>query len=148
MAISDFSAAKYLAERSDWSLTNLQMQKILYLAHMVYLGRQRGEPLIREAFEAWDYGPVCPVLHHKLKIYGAEPVGNIFRSYTQLEDNSNEAKILKEALDSLGNLSGGHLVSITHKRGGAWARNYRNGMRGIPIPNQDIIDEYNEDLNQ
>jgi len=144
MTISAFAAAKYLAERSDWALTNLQMQKILYLAHMVYLGQNAGEPLIREAFEAWDYGPVCPILYHKLKIYGADPVGNIFRSYTELEEGSREAEILKEALDSLGSLSGGKLVAITHRKGGAWEKNYRNGMKSIIIPNSDIAGEYRE----
>ena len=56
MSIPAYSAARYICARGDWRVTNLALQKILYLAHMVHLGRT-GRALIDGEFEAWDYGP-------------------------------------------------------------------------------------------
>ncbi|RWO77206.1 type II toxin-antitoxin system antitoxin SocA domain-containing protein [Mesorhizobium sp.] len=67
MTLHVLSAAKHLAKQSGWSLSNLELQKILYLAHMFYLGRT-GEPLVSGHFEAWDYGPVHPDLYHRVKV--------------------------------------------------------------------------------
>jgi uncharacterized phage-associated protein len=64
MTISVFDAARTLGYYSDWKLSNLQMQKILYLAHMVYMDKNSGEPLVDEDFQAWDYGPVLPSLYY------------------------------------------------------------------------------------
>ena len=41
MAINVLQAAKYLAEESGWKLTRLELQKIIYLAHIVYLGKNK-----------------------------------------------------------------------------------------------------------
>lgn len=38
MTVSVLAAAKRLAQRSNWSLSNLELQNILYLAHMFYMG--------------------------------------------------------------------------------------------------------------
>lgn len=141
MPVSVFSAAGHLAERSGWSLSNLKIQKLLYLAHMFHLGRNNGIPLVDRYFEAWDYGPVSPDLYHRLKIYGADPVGNIFRAYPAIAEGT-ERDILDEAYDMLGHSPAGKLVAATHRRGGAWDRHYVGGIRGITIPNTDILEEY------
>lgn len=135
------SAAKKLAESSDWSLTNLELQKIVYLAHMFYMGRHDGEPLVHGNFEAWDYGPVHPDLYHRAKIFGSEKVkGFIFRGIG--DPSGPECEILEEAYRDLGHVRAGRLVSATHRKGGAWENNYRPGARGIIIPNSDILAEY------
>ena len=76
MAISVLSAAKHMGQFSAWTLTHLELQKLLYLSHMIYLG-SHGKPLISGSFEAWAYGPVHPDLYHKAKIFGSDPVENI-----------------------------------------------------------------------
>ena len=136
------SVAKRLLELSDWSLTNLKLQKLLYIAHMIWLGRT-GQPLIREAFEAWDYGPVCPVVYHRAKCFGARPVGNVFPDVPDLRDEEVE-KLLREIVEVLGCESPGKLVAIAHWERGAWARNYIPGARGVRIPNEHIREEYRE----
>ena len=73
MAVPVLRAGKHLAKMSGWTYSNLEMQKILYISHMVYLG-QLHEPLIEGHFEAWDYGPVHPELYYHLSSYGAKSV--------------------------------------------------------------------------
>ncbi|WP_145979787.1 Panacea domain-containing protein [Chelatococcus daeguensis] len=119
----------------------LELQKILYLAHMFYLGRTGGEPLVPGHFEAWDYGPVHPDLYHKAKIFGADPVENIFHGVADLGAGP-EREILDEAYEKLGKAGPGRLVSATHRPGGAWDTNYVPGVRHIIISNDDILNEY------
>lgn len=141
MTVNVFAAAKRLAKRSGWTLTNLEIQKILYLAQMFYLGRTGGEPLITGEFEAWDYGPVHPTLYHRIKIYGSEPVGNVFHNVADIPDGP-EAEIIDEAYDSLGQVGASRLVKATHRPGGAWEKHYLQGARNCVMSNADILQEY------
>jgi uncharacterized phage-associated protein len=143
VSISAASAAKYIGDRSGWSISNLVLQKVLYIAHMVFLGQNDGMPLINESFEAWDYGPVVPALYHQVKIFGNGPIKDVF--YTSGPINAGpEAALLSQAWRTLSTKKPGELVAITHWGHGAWAKHYRNGSRGIRIPNSDILAEYRE----
>src|SRR5205814_7409199 len=132
---------KRLGERSGWSLSNLEMQKLLYLAHMFYLGHT-GEPLVDGHFEAWDYGPVHPVLYHRAKIFGSAPVENIFNAVADLTGPREEIEILDKFVERLSHAVPGKLVAITHWDEGAWAKHYQPGGRHVVIPNEDIRQEY------
>lgn len=145
MTVSAFGAAKRLCLRSGWSLSNLQLQKLLYIAHMFHLGRT-GEPLINASFEAWDYGPVVPQVYHHAKVYGSDPIRDLFHSAPDLPD-SEETKSLDEVLRSFGDVGAAKLVAITHWSEGAWARYYQPKQRGITIPNGDILQEYRNRVN-
>jgi uncharacterized phage-associated protein len=143
VTVSVLSAASHLANRSGWTLSNLKLQKILYVAHMFHLGRNNGAPLVHGLFEAWDYGPVHPDLYRRAKIFGSDPVENIFHGYPELEAGSERA-ILDEAYESLGSAAPGRLVNATHRKGGAWETNYVPGILHCIIPNEDILREYQE----
>lgn len=142
MAVHIFAAAKHLANLSGWTLSNLEMQKILYLAHMFYLGRT-GEPLVHGQFEAWDYGPVHPDLYHRVKIYGSDPVGNVFHSIPDMVAGP-ERDIISEAYQTLGKAGAGRLVKATHRPNGAWATYYLPGARKRVLPNSAILKEYQD----
>lgn len=77
MTVRTIDAARYLSILSGWKLSNLQMQKILYMADMNFVG-QTQQRLLDEDFEAWDYGPVLPSLYHKCKAFGAKHVPDVF----------------------------------------------------------------------
>lgn len=143
--VSIFSAAKRLCEKSGWSLTHLEIQKMAYLAHMFYMGEHDGAPLVSGTFEAWDFGPVHPALYHALKKYGAEIVGSeAFRAHPNVPDTHDGARLLDGAVDELPRE---RLVAITHWREGAWQKNYKPLVRGIKIPNSDIMEEYRKRQN-
>lgn len=140
MAISSHAAAKVICEQGGWRVTNLALQKILYIAHMVHLGRS-GARLINAQFEAWDYGPVIPELYHRVKVFGDRPVQNVFYSARDVS-HTEEGRTLQEAGQHFLAKQPGELVAMTHWKDGAWARNYRPGVRGIIIPDSDIVNEY------
>ncbi len=143
MPISAFAAAKHIGKMSDWSKSNLEIQKILYIAHMLHLGNWQ-KRLVQEHFQAWDLGPVIPVLYHKAKIFGADPVKNIFRSVSDLDGSQPEAKTLHSTFNIVCGHTGGQLVAITHCKYGAWYKNYQPGALHVVIPNEDIIEEFKE----
>ncbi|WP_090521055.1 Panacea domain-containing protein [Paracoccus isoporae] len=138
--ISALAAAKEFGRLSGWGLSNLELQKLIYIAHMIYLGRT-GKPLVSGPFQAWDYGPVNPTLYHRAKVFGRAPVEDIFGSLPPLPEGA-EKRFIQEAYESLGALGPSQLVSITHRTGGAWEANYRPGRRYSLISNEDIRKEY------
>lgn len=142
MPTSVFSAARYLSERSGWTLSNLALQKLVFLAHMVNLG-EKGGPLIREHFEAWDYGPVSPDLYRRVKVFGSSPIRNVFHGDPVITDPAL-LESLDEVYNQVGNATPGQLVRITHRKNGAWDRSYTPGAMGVVIPNEAILQEYRE----
>ncbi|WP_394659154.1 Panacea domain-containing protein [uncultured Novosphingobium sp.] len=131
------SAAATLVDLSGGTLTNLQIQKILYLAQMFHLG-EAGEPIFSDDFQAWKLGPVVPAVYGKAKIYGNKPVTSFFVS-ARLPEGSGKA-VLERAYKELPK-SPSRLVAITHWDGGAWAKHYNDGF-GSTIPKDDILAEY------
>lgn len=132
---------RYICEKSDWTATNLQLQKILYMAQMISLGRTGGR-LVDTVFEAWDYGPVSPKLYQKLKSFGASPVEDVFEASKMLAADDARRKLLDEVCRELLPASAASLVHLTHWSGGAWAKHYRAGVKGVGIPDSDIRQEY------
>jgi len=141
MAISPQAAAQRLCEAADWKLTQLSVHKGLYLAHMTYLGKTAGCPLVSEEFQAWDYGPVLPSLYHDLKMFGRKPVKNVSWS-SATAGGEREIEVLDSIGNQIRNIPSSALVHFTHDPNGAWAKHYRPGARGIVIPNEDILEEY------
>lgn len=146
MSIDVLQAAKVVAQLSGWTLTNLSLQKIIYIAHMFHLGTY-DNALVSGNFEAWDLGPVHKDLYRHVKRFGASPVASI-RATVSSSGRQDEILTLSQAFDFLGGKTPSQLVAITHWSKGAWAKNYAHGIRSIIIPRSDIVDEYRERRNQ
>lgn len=142
MSVNSKSAAKWLCEASGWKITNLALQKLLYLSHMYHMGRIPGNPpLVDEEFEAWDYGPVLPRVYHTVKGFGSGPIGNVFNSVGDIDDEEAIAS-LQEVYVALKDTTAGRLVSMTHRDNGAWSRTYDRNARRNKIPNELILEEF------
>jgi uncharacterized phage-associated protein len=136
------SVSKYICERGDWTVTNLQLQKILYMAQMSYMGENGGSRLADAKFEAWDYGPVEPTLYRKVRMFGARPIQDVFYQARRFKDNDPRRQVLDDVCEALLPLRPAELVDLTHWNGGAWAKNYVPGLRGLKIPDTDIAAEF------
>lgn len=142
MSLHPFSAARRVCQLSGGRVSNLALNKILYVAQMIYLGQNGGaEPLISERFEAWDYGPVLPSVYRAAKPFGSHPVRDVFGNAPEVPEGP-AADALEQAVKVMGNKSPGQMVAITHWEQGAWARHYVPGAKGIAIPDEDILAEY------
>lgn len=140
MTILVNDAAHYLCAQSGWKISNLQLQKIIYMADMNFVGQGNGR-LVDEDFEAWDYGPVLPSLYHKCKAFGSKSVPQVFWGHRDVSQTS-EAAMLDKAWENLRSATPGQLVETTHSSLGAWVRRYVAGAKQIKILTQDMVDEY------
>ncbi len=140
MTVHVFSAAKRVGSQSGWSVTNLVMQKLIYLAHMVWLGTHH-EPLVNGNFEAWDLGPVHPTLYHHVKFFGSSPVQNIFSNCSDMPDRMARVSGLDHFTEKWAD-NAPKLIAITHSETGAWASFYSSGKRQVIIPDDAIRQEY------
>jgi uncharacterized phage-associated protein len=141
MPLTAMQTARRICERGSWKVTNLGLQKSLYIAQMLFMGENNGARLVDTDFEAWDYGPVAPQVYRRVRMFGANPIQDIFFAESRITDGLREAH-LNNVCAFLANKKPGELVSITHWKDGAWAKNYQPGSLGIPIPDRDILDEY------
>ena len=141
MTISPIKALKTLGNIVGWNLTNLQIQKTLYLINLFYLGRT-GKILINEDFEAWDYGPVLPSLYKEVNFFGSDPIFDIFKDIKPLKKDEEGYNIIKELGEKLSEMTASQLVSITHNKQGAWAIHYCPFSRGNKISKDSILKEY------
>ena len=142
MAARPDSVCKYICTRGNWAVTNLQLQKILYLTQMVYMRRNNGDRLVDADFEAWDYGPVEPGVYRKVRMFGSSRIRDVFYHARTFREDDKRRSVMDEVCKDLLPLRPGELVEITHWGKGAWARYYEPGVRGIKIPGDAIIAEY------
>ena len=148
MTVTVLEAGKQMGRSSSWRLSNLEMQKIVYLAHMFHLGR-KGRPLVYGYFEAWDLGPVHPDLYHFVKSFGSRPINNNLGMFDFIDDM--EAGTETELLDSLVRAfppgSGPKLLRLTHSPPSAWYEVYKPDRRNLVITNDLIAKEYEDRSN-
>jgi len=150
--------ANEFLEKSD--LTQMQLQKLVYIAHGWTLALT-DEALVSEEPRAWDYGPVFPGLREHVKYAGKEPL----RSRIHKNDNNpfaffenkdrgepykavltaDERLILDTVWDRYGHLSAFDLSNLTHRNGTPWSIVYRSPAgRSSPISNRLIKEHYLE----
>lgn len=73
MAYDARAVANYflkLAKSEGRFLDPMGIQKLVYFAHGWHLAIL-GAPLVNQAIEAWDYGPVIPDIYHAFKEFGS-----------------------------------------------------------------------------
>lgn len=137
------------AERGA-SVTNMSLNKILYFSHGWHLA-VHDAPLISVAFEAWDYGPVLPLLYHQFKAYGDREIStratqidlasgrNVEVGYRLAEETRDHLNVM---IEFYGPKSGPTLSHLSHDPAGPWATVRRSPNRpSMSIPD-DLIKAY------
>lgn len=136
-----------LAGQNGYSLTNMQLQKLVYIAFGFYAGF-RHERLFDDEIQAWNYGPVIPNLYHQLKKYGVGEVTTLLPANPKTsQDESAVEKLVEAVWNSYGKKSALFLSSLTHQDGTPWSiiREETKGRQHATIP-FDLIREHYETL--
>lgn len=153
---SSFDIANYFLSRAAGEkvpISNLKLQKIVFIAHGFYLAIT-GEPLLNERIEAWPYGPVINDLYHACKKYGSGVISAPLVIAMELsnlpnfDDVSNlpkehcfepeVSKALEITWNACKNMDGIKLSNWTHIEGSPWKKAIDEGKTFIP-------DEYIKD---
>lgn len=145
-----------IAKAHGQTLTNMQLQKLIYFAQGWALA-YRGVTIVDEQAEAWPYGPVFPSVYHEFKRFGSAPIltkatefdpKNWLREVPSV-DNPDAKAFLESIWASYGKFSGPQLSQMTHVDDGPWAlaRRESQGMRSTDIPLGSIT-QYFQNLRQ
>lgn len=134
------------------SLTPMKLLKLVYFAHGWYLG-VKGEKLINDPVEAWQYGPVVPAIYDAAKHYGnscitaklSTPFGDT--PEISLSQNPEIADLVHWIWGQYGKFSGIALSNHTHEKGTPWSQvvDAYGGVRFVPR-GQDIDPEIMRDF--
>ena len=117
------------ATQAGRNLTPLQLIKLSYLAHG-WAYPILGNLLVDEAVEAWQYGPVFPLLYDELKVHGRKPVNTIPTTEREmgmkekgldLELTEDENGLIDAVYESYKEYNGSQLITLTHEEGGPWS---------------------------
>lgn len=144
-----------LAAEQGAALTQMQLQKLVYIAHGWTLALHR-EPLTEDGPAAWDYGPVYRDLYTALRRYGREPVREPIRycDYDVLQPERDEPaaadlmpeeeRVIAETFAVYGGFPAFKLSALTHQRGTPWDQVYRADGVGRAIPDALIREHFLE----
>jgi uncharacterized phage-associated protein len=145
-------AAKTLlleASKSGISITNLKIQKLLYLAHGLLLART-DSALVSETFQAWKYGPVIESLYHQLKVFGPDAISandTFVKYWSPLPEFATDAnKAISDVLAQFGNLSSRALVNLSHDPNGPWQLAYTATTASSEISEASIKEYFKQHL--
>ena len=109
------------------SLSNLELQKILYFIAVRFIKRYDIK-LFDEEFQCWDLGPVVPSVYRFYKKYGRKKIISIdnkfkvivFSKLSKFERYYELLEIIDDVLEEYKDCSPKELVNVSHKDGGAW----------------------------
>jgi uncharacterized phage-associated protein len=139
-----------LASEAGQPLTNMQIQKLVYIAHGYALAIFGGEPLVKQSVEAWRYGPVIPVLYHSLREYGAGFVKNPIAMVPNESLDETDRALVAKVFSAYRGFTGPQLSTMTHKHGTPWSTIYdpRPEFQSKVIPNELIKEYYSKLLDE
>lgn len=143
-----------LAMEANNPVTQMKLQKLIYFAHGWYLALA-DEPLVKEEFQAWQYGPVIPSVYHKFKVFGTLGIDRLGEEFCitscglelitpSISDMTGVVNSLLNRIWTVyGSFSGSQLSEMTHAQGSPWKqmRDKYGDKRDIVIPNN-IIKSY------
>jgi len=151
------AAANFIVEmaaRERLALTPMAIQKILYYAHGWHLA-QTGAPLIKQEFEAWEFGPVIGCLYSAFKKFGGEkvlepatwfdPLSETVHPWTA-EFDEDVANLLRSIVMAYGHIDAYELSQMTHRSGGPWDQVWNKPNNkislGMKISNEAIREDF------
>lgn len=116
------------------AISNLQLQKILYYVQKDFL--QRDFVAFSDDIEAWQFGPIVPVVYYKFCGFGAMPITSTFEVGGI---DSLDLQAIDHVVDTKKSLNPWDLVADTHRKNGAWDQIYQNGLGNHNIIPRSLI---------
>lgn len=120
--------AQYVIDKctkENKSISNLQLQKILYYIQGEWLKLNQKVPLFDDDICAWKFGPVVPDIYYTYCGYGGSKI-------TSQYQNANLDKAITSTIDPIieekRELFPWDLVDETHHKDGAWDKIFANGL--------------------
>jgi uncharacterized phage-associated protein len=130
-----------IADDYGYVITHLSLQKLLYFSHGLYLLEYKN-PLVSGHFEAWENGPVHPLIYRAFRDSGRAPIRartsavdiltGLKRELPQVENQAVMAHLTR-VVAFYGKLPAGRLVTISHAPRGPWAVTVNKARKSIAL---------------
>ncbi len=145
-----------LARKEGRTLTNMQLQKLPYIAHgwgLVIVGGN----LLDDVPQAWPYGPVYPRLYESLRRYGSGKVTDLIHQddaspFCESEQDRGdiveaaltpeETKLVQTVWDAYKGYTGQRLSALTHQPDSPWTITTRDKQAYAEIDNELIREHF------
>lgn len=146
-ALANFYIEK--AKEEEISITNMQLQKLMFIGFGWVYALTHKDILDGENFEAWQHGPVLPSVYHEMKHNGDLPIRDFATDYDFSDNIVYIPKIKTEKTRNIlsivwglyKNFNAWSLRDLTHQKGTPWAEVFQPNQRGIII-DKERIDNY------
>lgn len=111
--IANWIITKAQEDENSELITNLKLQKLLYYFQGFYLAAF-DKTLFSENIEAWQYGPVVPVVYEYHKPSGKNAL-NSNPNYNLPNFNEEEETLLNNVFETYNEFSAIGLMNLTHE---------------------------------
>ena len=126
--------------------SQMLIQKLTYIAHGWNLAINK-EPLVSEAPEAWDNGPVFRSIWDHIRDYGYDKKNRLLidpineQAYSA-SFSQEEREVLDHVWRKYGARTANELSRMTHEPNTPWSKAYFERGRNASLPNQEIRQHY------
>ncbi|KAA0989827.1 Panacea domain-containing protein [Dyadobacter aurulentus] len=122
----------------DVPLTNMKLQKVLYLANGMHLALTE-KPLLSDDIQAWRYGPVIPSVYNTFKGWADKPI-TAPQPSGDLNLDANTQSILLDVWNITKSVDGIKLANWTHLPGSPWDEAVKRALNTTISP--DLTKQY------
>lgn len=133
--IKAIDLAKYIINTSPRRMSNLELQKTMYFVELDYRKRTGGQRLIKDDFEAWQYGPVVRDVYEEYRHYGPDLIE---RTKENIALNDIDIDTIDMTVDRCSDKRSWELVEESHRSDGAWQKTRNEGSITI---DKNLIEE-------
>lgn len=143
------------------NMTNLKLQKMVYLVYADYLSKTH-KPLFAEKILAYQYGPVIKEVYDEYKIYGRDSIEQmddfelissgqitrpiIFARFSKTEDRNGILESIQDTIEKFGDKTASQLVTITHREGSPWSHTWKQRGKNQIIEDETILKYHDIEL--
>lgn len=126
----------------DKKVTQLHVQKLMYLFEAFYMCVKNVDSLYECNFNAWAFGPVSIPLYKAYKSFGN---ANIVLTEEEKKKGSKidqlKKDIFKKIYEIFGELTASQLVNLTHKEGSPWYNKWMENNQEMVYGEDSYIDK-------
>jgi uncharacterized phage-associated protein len=142
-----------VCEAQGRTVTNLSLQKLVYFCHVWSLVKL-DKPLVKQKFEAWQFGPVLQYLYREFKEFERDPITSRAKKIDPVSGkfdvvgyafDEDTGQFLRKVVDIYSGITAGNLVELSHAKGGPWDQAWSHGGKvnpGMIIENEAIFNYY------
>ena len=123
----------------DYKMTNMQLNRLLYIAQLYYMHDHDGKPLFSDDIEAWEHGPVIYSIYKKYQNFENNVIDYLNSGYDENEIDNKTSDFLIELYVSISKYRNSYLRDVIQHC--SWRKYYCEGNR-IILPKSAIEKDF------